>query len=281
MLTTSAKIDIVRNGVWCLSNLCRGKPPPFFKEEEIFGILGVLGVLLESPDEEVLSDVCWSLSYLTDGGEEEIGRVVELCEGLVKKLVGFLGCGLWVVKTPALRTLGNILTGVKTAQVVLDEPNALVFLKKTLSSDRRGLRKEACWAFSNIAAGSRPQIQLLIDNNIFPLVLEMYANAGREIKREIGFIFSNSTCSGSVEQIRYLVEEVGVLRIFLEFLVGGEEGSVKGCLDGIENILMVCFLVFWFFGFLVFWFFGFLVFWFFGFVFVFVFVFGIVIIMIL
>lgn len=65
----------VRNATWALSNLCRGKPQPAF--ELVRGSLDVLKRLIYSEDEEVLTDTCWALSYLTDGSNDKLQACLE------------------------------------------------------------------------------------------------------------------------------------------------------------------------------------------------------------
>lgn len=63
--------SLVRNASWALSNFCRGRPPPDFNRVKR-AIPSLSKVLIENDHEDILVDVCWAMSYLSDGGEERI-----------------------------------------------------------------------------------------------------------------------------------------------------------------------------------------------------------------
>ena len=104
-LRTNSKMSMLRNATWTLSNFCRGKPQPLFPRVKI--ALGTLVNLIYNGDEEVLTDACWALSYLSDGENEKIQAVIEA--GVCGKLVELLLNPSPAVQTPALRTVGNII----------------------------------------------------------------------------------------------------------------------------------------------------------------------------
>lgn len=88
LLATSTRMNMCRNGVWTLSNLCRGKsPPPDF--EKVEKCLPVLARFIYHDDNEVLSDACWALSYLSDGPNNKIEAVIKA--GVCRRLVELLG----------------------------------------------------------------------------------------------------------------------------------------------------------------------------------------------
>ncbi|GMP63699.1 hypothetical protein CsSME_00025295 [Camellia sinensis var. sinensis] len=86
-LNEHSKLSMLRNATWTLSNFCRGKPPTPF--EQVKPALPVLRQLIHLNDEEVLTDACWALSYLSDGPNDKIQAVIEagVCPRLVELLL--------------------------------------------------------------------------------------------------------------------------------------------------------------------------------------------------
>lgn len=66
----------MRNVTWVMVNLCRSKDPPPSKQI-VQSLLPALAVLINHPDNNILVDTVWALSYLTDGGNEQIQLVIE------------------------------------------------------------------------------------------------------------------------------------------------------------------------------------------------------------
>lgn len=230
-LHQGSKMSMLRNATWTLSNFCRGKPQPDF--EMVRPCLATLAQLIFSPDEEVLTDACWALSYLSDGPNEKIQAVIEA--GVCRRLVELLLNTSPAVQTPALRTVGNIVTGDDLQTQFIINNNALPCLLALLSSPKKGIRKEACWTISNITAGNNDQIQAVIDNNIIPPLIQLLANAEFDIRKEAAWAISNATSGGSPAQIKFLVTQ-GCIRPLCDLLTVNDAKIVTIALEGLENV---------------------------------------------
>ena len=62
--------------------------------------------------------------------------------------------------------------------------SALPALLLLLNSQKKGIRKDACWMISNITAGNKEQIQSVIDAGIMPPMIVLLMNAEFDIKKE-------------------------------------------------------------------------------------------------
>jgi hypothetical protein len=233
-LSQNSKPTMLRNATWTLSNFCRGKPQPQF--ELVAPALPTLGQLIFTQDEEVLTDACWALSYLSDGSNEKIQAVIEA--GVCRRIVELLMHPSPSVQTPALRTVGNIVTGNDLQTQVIINLQALPCLRALLESPKKGIRKEACWTLSNITAGSQEQIQSIIDADIFATLINFLSTAEFDIRKEAAWAVSNATSGGSAEQIMHLVS-LGCIKPLCDLLEVKDAKVVIVALEGLENILRI------------------------------------------
>jgi hypothetical protein len=142
------------------------------------------------------------------------------------------------VQTPALRTVGNIVTGDDLQTQVIINCSALPCLLSLLASPKKGIRKEACWTISNITAGNSVQIKGVIDANVIPPLINLLTNAEFDIKKEAAWAISNATSGGTPEQINFLVAQ-GCVPPLCELLEVRDAKIVTVALEGLENILKV------------------------------------------
>ncbi|GAB68930.1 karyopherin alpha [Plasmodium cynomolgi strain B] len=229
---TSHKRTLIRNAAWTLSNLCRGKPAPKF--EIVSKALPTLAALIYNDDEEILTDACWTLSYLSDGSNENINAVLDA--GVAERVVELLSHCSFLVQTPALRTVGNIVTGDDLQTDVVVKLGAVQKLSCLLNSSKKSIKKEACWALSNITAGNISQIQAVIDNNVIPQLINILMKEDFEVRKEAAWAISNASSGGSESQIEYLVE-CGAIHSLSNLLDVEDANIISVTLEGLENIL--------------------------------------------
>ncbi|XP_017009546.2 importin subunit alpha-7 [Drosophila takahashii] len=233
VLSNSERITMIRNAVWTLSNLCRGKNPPADFAKIVHG-LPILARLLDYTDADVLSDTCWAISYLSDGPNDKIQAVIDA--GVCRRLVELLLHPQHNVSTAALRAVGNIVTGDDQQTQVILGFNALPCISHLLRSTAETIKKESCWTISNIAAGNREQIQAIINANIFPQLMIIMQTAEFKTRKEAAWAITNATSSGTSEQINYLVK-VGCVPPMCDFLTVVDSDIVQVALNALENIL--------------------------------------------
>lgn len=234
-LNEHSKLSMLRNATWTLSNFCRGKPQPDF--ELIKPALPTLARLVHSSDEEVLTDACWALSYLSDGTNDKIGAVIET--GVCPRLVELLMHTTPAVLIPALRTVGNIVTGDDVQTQMVINCQALPCLLHLLThNNKKSIKKEACWTISNITAGNQQQIKNVIDANIIPPLVMLLSTSEFDIRKEAAWAISNATSGGTHDQVKFLVSQ-GCIKPLCDLLKCSDARIISVALEGLENILKV------------------------------------------
>jgi hypothetical protein len=143
------------------------------------------------------------------------------------------------VQTPALRTIGNVVTGDDVQTQFVLNLSILSVLPSLLTSAKKNTRKEACWTLSNITAGNASHIQAVIEANLFPHLVNLLGQADLEVAVQAAWAISNATSGSTPEQMRYLVEQAGCLRPLCAMLGCGDDKIVAIVLEALSNILRV------------------------------------------
>uniref|UniRef100_A0A7N8YQG9 Importin subunit alpha n=1 Tax=Mastacembelus armatus TaxID=205130 RepID=A0A7N8YQG9_9TELE len=232
-INPSIPITFLRNVTWVIVNLCRNKdpPPPM---ETVQEILPALCVLIYHTDINILVDTVWALSYLTDGGNEQIQMVID--SGVVPFLVPLLSHQ--EVKTAALRAVGNIVTGTDEQTQVVLNCDVLSHFPNLLTHPKEKINKEAVWFLSNITAGNQQQVQAVIDAGLIPMIIHQLAKGDFGTQKEAAWAISNLTISGRKDQVEFLVEQ-NVIPPFCNLLSVKDSQVVQVVLDGLKNILIM------------------------------------------
>ncbi|GAU36038.1 hypothetical protein TSUD_208080 [Trifolium subterraneum] len=161
-LNEQAKLSTQRDAMWTLLNFLKGKPQPQF--EQVKPVLPALQRLLFSDDEEVLTETCWALSFLSDGPSDKIQAVIDA--GVCGRLVQLLLHPSPSVLIPALRTVGNIVTGDHMQTQAVIEVGLIASLVNLFQNAEFDIKKEVVWAFYNASSGgTNEQIKYLVSQS--------------------------------------------------------------------------------------------------------------------
>ena len=86
------------------------------------------------------------------------------------------------LQTPALRSIGNIVSGSDVQTQAAIDAGVLAALPLLMKHPKASVQKEAAWAVSNIAAGPCQQIQQLITCGLIPPLMELLRNVNVDRK---------------------------------------------------------------------------------------------------
>uniref|UniRef100_A0A6S9SZD4 Importin subunit alpha n=1 Tax=Chrysotila carterae TaxID=13221 RepID=A0A6S9SZD4_CHRCT len=232
-----ATTTLLRNAVWTISNLCRGKQPP--RWELIAPALPVLvHWICTVEDEEVITDACWALSYISEPAE----RVQALVDaGALPQLARLLGHESQGVQTPALRAIGNVAAGSEAqtqaalACGVLGTPSS--GLGALLRSTKKETRKESCWTISNLSATSDAQVAAVCAAGLLPTLIDMIKTEEYEIKKEAAYCIVNVVCNTRSAEVVERVVQLDAIAALCGLLDLPDASLLIAVLDAMESIM--------------------------------------------
>lgn len=138
-------------------------------------------------DEEVLSDCLWALSYISDGEKDHLNAIMSQLR--LDRVIELMNYSNYTIKVPALRIIGNILTGPPNMVDLVLEKDGLKNLVSLLYCKHVSVQKEACWALSNITAGPPRHLEHFLSANAVPILLKLVKDAEFSVSFLIYSIF--------------------------------------------------------------------------------------------
>jgi len=234
---------------FCIDNLCRNNIP----FDLLQNLLPVLYRLLSTKNPSVLEDVMWAFGHLTDNLDNRDLQVVMMCPseyGSYSNMLYFLFTNEVYIKSrqAVLRCVCNVASGHNDqTQTLIDAGFIPVF--KSLLQDTESTNytyRDVCWALSNIAAGTESQKDLLISNDIIPLIIQMASTKTYIIIRECIWLFvnlfdkdSDTDLTNHMSRINVSIE-CGLLSCLYELLESNkcETKDIINILSIIESILV-------------------------------------------
>ena len=100
--------SFTRNASWTLSNFCRGRPAPNLQKIRRC-VPSLARVLIQNEKEDIIGDICWAMSYISDNGKSAIPLIIAC--GVLPRIVQLLEHHTLAIAVSCLRTIGNVLTG--------------------------------------------------------------------------------------------------------------------------------------------------------------------------
>ncbi|KAF8772782.1 hypothetical protein HU200_005368 [Digitaria exilis] len=161
LLKGHPRLSLLRDCTWTLRVICRGNPQLSF--EHVKSALQVLGQLIDSQDEAVLSDACSAISFMFDGCDDSKKIQALIDVKVCPRLVELLTHSSPTVVYPALSVVSRIANGnAAQIQAVIDGNiiGPLVHLMQAAAYD---VKKEAAFAIANATdVGTPDQIEYLV-----------------------------------------------------------------------------------------------------------------------
>ncbi|KAF4533555.1 hypothetical protein B566_EDAN001041 [Ephemera danica] len=178
-LLSSHNEEVKHQAVWALGNIAGDgyetrdlNPPPNF--EQALLCLPVLNMALQCPDLEV--------------------KVID--QDIVPNLVPMLNSEHVKQLIPAIRAVGNIVSGNDAQTDTVIEAGGLPLLIHILSNHNHHIVKEATWALSNVTAGNITQIQAAISAGLLHSLKNVLEKVGDKYGCLTKYALAVEECQG-------------------------------------------------------------------------------------
>lgn len=202
------KIGVIKNCIWCLSNLCRNPKRDSSQFPYIQPHLVFLQRLLNCNMPEVVADACWAFCFLTEAKSEQKKEVLSYINP------NYLLCLILYddihLQSPALRLAGNFVSGDQDDTQVMLNAGLLRVLVILLGKAQELQKKEVLWILSNITAGTTQQITQVINMGFIKYLINVANTESIVLQTEAIWALCNAINGGTVEQV-YIIRKNFIL----------------------------------------------------------------------
>jgi hypothetical protein len=219
--------------IWTLRNVLEGKDS--LEAGLLSRVLNTLSSVLRQKNKKIFIHSLWALSLITDKSNNITQLVKSKCFHFIIKS---LDSSNPKVILPALRSVGNISAGtVEETQALFDREilDKLYKLFESFSGNSK-IKKYLCWTLSNLSAGTRNQIAIIVAHPILMKIIKSVNDCDENIRKEAIISVFNIASLGKHESVWALIN-IGFLKEASGFLSNFIEGELTFKL--IETLIKV------------------------------------------
>jgi len=211
---------------WCISHCCKGK----FLENQL-KCVPFLSLALKNNIMDVYPEVLWGLAHISDKKAEALND--KECLGSILKLIKI---DLTLFQKPALRVIGNLLSGSTEMVELLVSMGVIKYLAYSLEHESKVVRHESMWALSNLC-GTK-YVKDLMAKGIIKKIVDLSITDCSEVQNEAVWGLYNAIIASDVSVIKDLVD-LGILSALcylVNFVSNKEKMLLLKALDKILKI---------------------------------------------
>ncbi|KAJ3434079.1 importin alpha [Anaeramoeba flamelloides] len=190
---------------------------------------------------EIVKDCCWGLANLTTNFTEFVNKIKD--GNTIEKFNNILESNNQNLQIPIFKCIGNIIylnEGESENEIYLSNKNMGIFKdlfdQEYNNNNNQKPTNDIYWTLSNICKGSEEQIQIIIDNEFIPFIIDHIKYENYPIKMYLIFCLSNICLYGSNPQLDYLLN-FPILKIFCDALLENHAEQTFSSLKAIEALL--------------------------------------------
>ncbi|GMT32700.1 hypothetical protein PFISCL1PPCAC_23997 [Pristionchus fissidentatus] len=248
-----------RCAIWCCLNILRGANAPISPRTARLLLTAITKSMhrFES-DGNIITDSLLTLSLLAD--DRNFFHFPHLWPIQIDAMInepGLITCTLAAIETgcaplvsPALRLIGNIITGTdEQTEKVITRDGFIKLIFFALDSPVGQVRREAAWILSNIAAGPPTHVNLIIqDNELISKLMFLLRKDDSRLQKEVCWVFANVLSSLNTTPRPKLQEEIlghGVLAIIQFAMRPGTDVRLVNKIREVLSILLISHPQYW------------------------------------
>lgn len=230
-------VFIVKHGMWLISSMSKNWTD--IDNFQLFErILKIICTFIRYNDPDIIGDAIWALCNYSNTQYSHALRII-LDMGVLPIIFRFkdTSANLSLLEAP-LRIVGNLMTG---DDQMLDEAlklGVIEYLELFLNSQYGTLRREATWSLANIGAGTKNQIQTLIQSGVLPKIYELVKDPSKEVAREAIWVCSNCLTGSDLDMTINLAKS-GIMMPILYVIVHYLDPNLLGiALEGLKQMFL-------------------------------------------
>jgi len=179
-----------------------------------FSIDVLIGSLKVTTNDEIMNEILWGISYLTQSHLFVFQKLIE--SNILSLLIQNLSDINRVIIAPCLRIVSDFSTTENVSEYLLTN-EFLDITKNYLASSYDNKKKLIIFTLSNIAAENEQAAMTLIDQGFINILIHGFNGSHLHIQKEIIFLIGNTLMFNSIQIIKKL-EDKGVYNTLVQGL---------------------------------------------------------------
>ncbi len=185
--------------------------------------------------------VIYCLSTIFDLCKTQDDTLLELIfdSGSISKIIELLENDYEPIHQPCIRIIGEYVANKNPKYTYLIcELSPFKSFYRLLHSGSENIRLQIIWVISNVAATGKEQIQILLNQDMYPPIIAMALHEKNDIKKEACWVICNTLCKCEYAQVRFLVSD-GMIKA-LCFMIQSkvlEVDLIKAIIESFDTIL--------------------------------------------
>lgn len=228
---TASPALVDRSCVWLATILCQEVPAVVLDS----ALPSLLVTRMSYSDPDRTRDACSALAALVSAGTGTVQVLLDVGTGpAVLSLLSYAS-----VCESGLRLIGSLVAAASCDQVQrLIDLDLFTCLHRLLLEWRHV--RLICWILANCAAGTEAQIEEMRSTGLLALVARVLSGEdGGDFRslREAGYCISHVTACGSLDQIKFLCEQLQVMEPLVRLLEFDDVNLLLAILSACDNML--------------------------------------------